>query len=256
MATAIIMDISTNISYIFDILFDETHDNENTITQNPVQTGAPVNDQVYRQPNLYTLNIGTSDCMSSVIPGQFSSDSSRSASAVDLLQGWQQNAQQLTILTSIGPVYNNMVIRSLTVTRDATTQTAMKATVVFQEVIMATANIVSISALPQISANSSDPQVTGSTNSGTVQAQNAHNKVLKIPGIAYGNSTAKYNGNTISLSSYFSKYAPNTKIVESVGFLPSYQITLNISMSVALSTTFTVDGAAMSYTQFVKKYQS
>ena len=157
-------------TYIFDVTFKESHSFTNAITQNPVQSGANVSDHVYQQPILFTWDVGVSDCLASVIRGQFSSASKRSVSAFQVLQELWKTAEALTVTTAFA-TYDNMVIKSFVAIRDKTTMTAMRATVVLQQIIVTNATSISVSA-----KTTSFPQTTGETNSGT-KATSSESKI-------------------------------------------------------------------------------
>lgn len=142
--------------YFFDVEFSENHDLENTITQNPVMTGVSVNDHVYRQPVVLTLDVATSDCFTTN-NGTLVSGSTRSVAAFEALTSLWQNATLVDVYVGLN-IYQGMVIRSVNVKRDKTLMHAMRATVVLQELMVVGEAAISIS---------SDPSTTDSTNGGT-----------------------------------------------------------------------------------------
>lgn len=134
---------STSGTYFLDVTFKESFDFENTITQNPVQTGANISDHVFNQAIVFTWEVGVSDCLASIVKGQFATASSRSVSAFGILEAMWRNKEPLSINTSFQKL-DNMVIRSFIPIRDKTTMTAMKATVTFQEAIVTSAVEISV----------------------------------------------------------------------------------------------------------------
>jgi hypothetical protein len=150
--------LSNGDKYFFDAVFKEQHTLTNVITQNPVQTGTAVTDHVYQQPITVSFDIGMSDVMKDIIPGQYSAGDSRSANAYKIFMYMWQNALLMDVSTSF-IVYQNMVIQSIQAYRDNTTMKAMKATIVLQELITVNAISQSISA---------DNQVTDTTPKGKV----------------------------------------------------------------------------------------
>jgi hypothetical protein len=156
--------------YFFDATISENHDFENQITVNPVQTGANVNDHVFAQPILYTMQIFQSDCLASIVRGQFDvSGLTRSQTAVAMLMGLWQKAQILTIQTSL-QTYQSMIIKSCIITKDNTTMSAIKATVILQQLIITDAQAVSISTIPAAPAPATSifAQVAQSKSKGKV----------------------------------------------------------------------------------------
>jgi hypothetical protein len=148
---------SDGTKYFFDAVFKEAPTFTNTISSNPVQTGANVNDHVYNNPVTLTLEIGMSDVMTSIKSGQYSSAANtRSISAFQTFEQLWEQANYMAVSTSFG-IFKSMVIQSFAPYRDAKTQNAMKATIVLQQIITVSATEESIV------ATSSDSQTTNST---------------------------------------------------------------------------------------------
>lgn len=148
---------TTGYTYFFDVTFKETHSFTNQITQNPVQTGAAVNDHVYQQPCTFTWDVGASDCFASTTG---SSGIASSTQAFAVLESMWQTADVITVTTEFHQ-YTNMIIKSFVVNRDKSSMFGMRATVVFQEIIVTEAVAISVS-----QKTTSDPQTTGKNNSG------------------------------------------------------------------------------------------
>jgi hypothetical protein len=153
--------------YFFDATISESHDWENTITVNPVQTGANVNDHMFAQPILYTMQIFQSDCMGSIVKGQFTAGSTRCVSAYVILNSLRLQTIPFDVITSLGN-YSSMVIKSIIINKDSTTMNAMKMTVILQQAILTDATAVSISAIATAPATAAQVQTTGSTSKGKV----------------------------------------------------------------------------------------
>lgn len=133
---------STIGGYMFDVVFKENYQFDNQITQNPVQSGANINDHVYQQPVVITFDIGMSDCLASRVDGQFGTLNSRSASAFSILYDLWQKATVVQINTYLNDTvfsWKNMLIKSLSVLRDKTTHHAIRATVTMQQIIVSSA---------------------------------------------------------------------------------------------------------------------
>lgn len=250
---------STSGTYVFDVTFKETHTFENVITQHPVQTGASINDHVYQQPIVFTWDVGASDCLASVVNGQFATASSRAVSAFNVLRTLWQTAEALTVTTTYGQ-YTNMIIRSFNATKDKTLMNAMRATVTFQQIIVTDAVTISAS-----QKQSSTPQTTNSTVTGTIPTNpNNSYKTLTIPQNEYSNTKVTYNGSIMTLAQYFQKYSTSQAkftggtTISSPGTSASgtkqYQITPIINSSVTSNSTFNVNGVVMFYSNFISKY--
>jgi len=159
--------------YMFDVIYKENYQFENQITQNPVQSGASINDHVYQQPIVIVFDVGVSDCLASGIDGQFGELSSRSASAFQVLYALWQSAAVLQIDSYVNGAtmsWANMIVKSLSVTRDKTTHHAIKATVTLQQIIVTDAvdlGLVSGSTRnANQNKNTSNQQITNSTSGG------------------------------------------------------------------------------------------
>lgn len=154
--------------YVFDAVLQAQHDATLTITTNPVETGAALTDNSYVNPSKLTLQIGMSDVLKDRIPGQFSGGPSRSVTAYQALKQLQMSRIPVAVTTRLG-TYPSMLVAEISVTDDNTTAYGLKATVTLQEILVATVQVVKIS---------SRPQVTGSTNSGTVQPVAPNQSIL------------------------------------------------------------------------------
>lgn len=146
-------------TYFFDVTFKESHSFQNVITQNPVQEGASIDDHVYQQPITFMWDVGVSDCFASANSGVPSSPS-HSSSAFTILKMLWETADTLTITTTFQQ-YKNMVLKSFIAIRDKATMSAMRATVIFQQIIVTSAVEISVS-----QKISSYPQTTGKTDIG------------------------------------------------------------------------------------------
>jgi hypothetical protein len=257
---------SNGNSYYFDVTFRETHDLENIITQNPVQSGANINDHVYQQPILVTLDIGVSDCLGSYIAGQYSDNASRSVSAYLVLMGLWQQALILDVYTQLVS-YRSMIIKSIVAVRDKTTQTILRATIVLQQLIITDAVSVTIA-----QGASTDPQVTDNSSGALAPKADIKTPTLRFPYDDYveGSSTVSFstdvktlNGTTVKAGSagrmYFKSYFGNFSMSKCVYFKDSnkFQVTPILTVSVQNASQFTILGRkAMTYEELAAKYGS
>jgi Na+-translocating ferredoxin:NAD+ oxidoreductase RNF subunit RnfB len=164
--------------FFFDATISESHDWENTITVNPVQTGANVNDHMFAQPNIYTMQIFQSDCMASIIKGQFATGATRSIAALNVLSALMQVRVPFTVQTSLC-TYTDMIMKSCIINKDKTTMTALKATVVLQQVIFTDAQAVGISTLPTVPTLNSGTTLNDIINKGTISTKTVTNAISK-----------------------------------------------------------------------------
>ena len=115
------------------------------VTSHPVQTGANISDHMYLEPVQITMEIGMSDCMASMVRGQWVGAYTKSISAYRKLCELQAARIPFTVLTRLNQ-YQNMVIRSISVNDDASTLYGLRATVNLQQLILANVTTEKVSA--------------------------------------------------------------------------------------------------------------
>ncbi len=158
-------------TYVFDAVFNLQHDLEMTVTQNPVLTGTNIVDHAYMQPQTITMDIGMSDTMDSYAPGMWSTAGSKSVNAYTMLKQLALARTVFLIITRLG-FYQQMIIQHISAPDDVTTKYALRATVTFQQLIMAS---VSTQPLPQ---NSTRPESISLFGSGTISGQSVSTDVI------------------------------------------------------------------------------
>lgn len=243
MQTVVVKSETSGASYIFDVTFKETHNFQSTLTQNPVQEGAAINDHVYQQPPTFTWDVGVSDCRGIIRNGTFQ----RSADAFQVLQGFWAKADTLTISTEFN-TYHNMLVKSVNVVRDKNTMNAMRATVVFQQIVVTSAVSITIS-----QKSTSNPQTTGQTKAVTKPTvKSTTYQTIKIQNDTFISSQAIYNGKTISMLDYFRQYSSGTP-KQPAGSL-YWTVTPIINSSITNGTKFVVNASQISYDQLLKTY--
>lgn len=152
--------LKTNIAgYFFDAILRTQHRREVEITKHPVQTGAAISDHAFQMPSYVSFEIGMSDVMDSIIPGQFSGSYTKSVSAYQILKKLQTDRQPLQVVTRLDN-YQNMLIQSILIDDSYKTLYGLRALVSLQEIF--TADVLTLKI-------STRPQVTGQTNKGPVQ---------------------------------------------------------------------------------------
>lgn len=142
-------------SLIFDAIFSTQHDTSLNITEHPVQTGADISDHAYEEAARLSFDIGMSDVMESLIPGQFSSNNSRSVSAYSKLRELQSQRLPITVVTRLG-TYNNMMIETISTTDDNKTAYGLRATVALKQIFVASVITVKISERPHKSTQTNE----------------------------------------------------------------------------------------------------
>jgi hypothetical protein len=162
--------LKTNVAgYFFDAFFRVDHTSKLNITEHPVETGANISDHAFVEPAELVIEIGMSDTAKSIVKGQFTDGKSRSVTAYKLLKELQAQRIPLQIHTRLSN-YKNMLIETISVPDDYRTQYSLKATVTFKEILIASTKTVKISARPQ---------VTDSTNKGSVEPVEPNQSILK-----------------------------------------------------------------------------
>ena len=145
-----------------DVVIDEMHRDEMQITMHPVEIGAPITDHAFRMPAMIEMRAGWSDS---------------SAQAVGYVQEVYQEllalqrSRKLFSVSTGKRQYTNMLLRSLLVRTDETSEFALMTIAVAQEVLLTS---VTTSETPAPNTNGSSPvgNVTGST-ADDLSAQNA-----------------------------------------------------------------------------------
>ena len=121
---------------VFDAVFEESHESDLEVTDNPVETGVVVSDHAYMKPLKVTLSAGVSDTplnpvakdkfagvsrgeaqtIHELLPDAFIYDS-RPKQAFKLLQELQKKAEPFSLQTGL-KLYSNMVCTSIRTSQD------------------------------------------------------------------------------------------------------------------------------------------
>lgn len=132
---------------VFDATFDETHEAELVVTDNPVETGVNVSDHAYMNPLRITISAGVSDTPMKD-PNQpqpndpFASDGlGRSQRGYQLLLELQKKAEPFDVQTGL-KLYPNMICTSIRTVQDKDTAGAFIFTAVLREVIIVFTQVV------------------------------------------------------------------------------------------------------------------
>lgn len=159
--------VKTNVAgYIFDAFMTLDHQFSAQLCEHPVAVGADITDHVFIQPKSLQTNILMNDVMKSYVNRQFNNSSSRSVSAFKVLKKLMDDRTPIEVQTKFLR-YTNMIIETLNVHEDESTQYGMSADVSFKEIIVATVSEVKI----KYTSNTSDATTTAKTvNQGQVQA--------------------------------------------------------------------------------------
>lgn len=171
--------------FIFDAYFKLEHESKLKITQFPISTGASVTDHSFLQPATLTIDIGMTD-VAKPLYDKFSGSRSRSIKAFNVLQELQAARVPIQITTKL-KTYKNMLVETITSPDDYTTLNALKATVVFKEIMVVNIKTVTLSA---------KPHTTNTTTKGKVETVKpnqsiAYQAIASMFGEAFAKSLSK-----------------------------------------------------------------
>lgn len=136
----------------FDAVLSETISASSTVTSNPIETGAEINDHIFTNPKIYTLSAGVTntplhlsenDLFTSDIVGV---DTNRRASAWEVLNILHDAGDTFSVQSGL-ELLPNMVLTSLDTTLDAATQGALLFSATLQQLTIVD------TALEQLSAD-------------------------------------------------------------------------------------------------------
>lgn len=141
------------------IVSDEAHDDELQITQHPVEFGAAITDHAFKLPARVQIRAAWSyaaEGLALLVP--IATDASYLGSLYSTLVSLQSQRTRVSLVTG-KRTYDNMLLRSLRVTTNQQTENTLSIIADFQEILIATTQVVSV---PPASVMSS-PQTTAAT---------------------------------------------------------------------------------------------
>lgn len=166
---------TTGEAIIPDVVISEMHSDEVSVTSHPVDVGAMVSDHAFRQPALIVCTFGWSD----------SSRLINSVMNLSILKGLEtvkdvyqkllelKDARQPLKLSTSKRVYDCVIITKLMTTTTVDTENAAVIEITFQEIIVAKAKTVTLSAATQ-----RDPSQTAGTKNGGQRYPSAASQLL------------------------------------------------------------------------------
>lgn len=144
--------VSRSIGGVFvDVVISEEHESEMEIAEHPVEKGAKISDHAWRLPYRVTLE--------SAIAGE------RAVASFQQLLDVQSTAEPFSLVTGL-KVYQNMLIKRLTATRDRENARVLKFEAELQEVVI-------VNTESSGGGSSSDDKAQGTTKRGQVAARPA-----------------------------------------------------------------------------------
>ena len=127
---------------VFDAVFEETHEADLEVTDNPVETGVVVSDHAFMKPLRVKISAGVSDTPLAVVTDDpFASDSGRARRAFELLTELQKRAEPFDLQTGL-KLYENMVCTSIRTSQDKDSSGALLFTAELREVIIVYTQVV------------------------------------------------------------------------------------------------------------------
>lgn len=156
---------------VFDATFNEQHQSDLTVTDNPVETGVKVSDHAYMEPATVTISAGVSDTpLTLPAADPFAATVSRSKQAYTLLKELQRAAEPFDVQTGL-QLYSNMVCTSIRTEQDKDTCQVLAFTATLREVIIVNTQVVSFPKRAGATKRQADPtKKNGEQQGGTVKA--------------------------------------------------------------------------------------
>ncbi|MBR1559417.1 MAG: hypothetical protein IJ646_04165 [Clostridia bacterium] len=143
--------------FYFDAVFSTEHSANVTVTEHPVQVGAPISDHAYQEPDEVTMEIGMSDAMVGV-------SSDHSVNAFSTLRQIMVKREPVKLVTRL-KTYSNMVLTSISAPDDQSTMYGLRATVMFRSVNIVTVSVIKVQQTVSASKPSSSSSSKKSSSS-------------------------------------------------------------------------------------------
>lgn len=127
---------------VFDAVFEEQHNSDLQVTDNPVETGVVVSDHAFMLPLRCTIIAGVTDTpLRTPSDDAFVNGVSRSKEAFRLLQELQKAAEPFDVQTGLR-LYQNMVCLSVRATGDKASENSVSFTAELREIQIVTTETV------------------------------------------------------------------------------------------------------------------
>ena len=145
-----------------EVTVQEQHTDELTITTHPVERGAPITDHAFKNPAILTIKAGWSAAAAASGALGGGSQGEGLAALYDDLLKMQSDRQPVSVQTG-KRLYDNMLVKSLSVMTDQTTENVLMVTAQLQEIILVDTKEATMPG----AADRADPQATaGVTDKG------------------------------------------------------------------------------------------
>lgn len=157
-----------------DVVVEENHTDKTVITEHPVEKGSPISDHCYSAPAEVTMKIGWSESAGKLNKLLGSTFLGGDLSLIAVYEGLRLLQKKLLIVSTGKRLYTNMLIESLQVTTDLTSENALMVTVNFKKINIASTKETTVQLEDQ-----ADPAATGPVQEGgTKQAKPVSESVL------------------------------------------------------------------------------
>jgi hypothetical protein len=148
------------------VVIEEVERDELTITEHPVEQGAPIADHAFKRPSEVTIRAG----WSATEAGDLSADG---GGIYSILLRMQAALQPFNVFTGKRS-YKDMLIASLVVETDEKSEFALMATITCRQIILVSTSTTNVSGSSSDAANHTDPQSTAQpSDNGTQQPVSA-----------------------------------------------------------------------------------
>lgn len=140
---------------VAEVTIEEVERDELVITEHPVEQGAPIADHAFKRPSVVVIRAGWS------MSGSF--DMSADSGVYRLLLQWQAALIPFDVITGKRS-YSNMLMESLTVTTDQTSEFALMANITCRQVIIVSTETTKVTASSSTAGNHKAPETTAPTD--------------------------------------------------------------------------------------------
>jgi len=209
------------------VTIQEQERDELTITEHPVEQGAPINDHAFKRPSEVTIRAGWS--------AGWAGDLSDVSGVYGTLLMLQASLQPFELYTGKRH-YKDMLIASIAVTTDQSTEFALMADIVCKQVIIVKTKTAEASTYSEDPNNQEDPQSNASQqDNGDQQPKDEGDSSPSKPS---GSSAGDYGGGDEEVSDFGDNNAPgstsNGQGPSGGGLTPTGQ---KVESAVALNTS-------------------
>jgi hypothetical protein len=156
---------------IAHVTIEETERDDLTVTEHPIEQGAPIADHAFKRPSEVVIRAGWSTSgaggrinrngeLDSTL-GTATTDLSAASGIYGILLSWQAALKPFNVYTG-KRIYRDMLMTSLVVTTDHTSEYALLATITCKQVILVSTTDAGVSSSSSVPSDHSTPSKTAS----------------------------------------------------------------------------------------------